>query len=161
MDEALYTDSIYIKKNIGKSRLLGFDGMMEYNFVNDYVFYSSIAFVRGRDISKDSDLPQIPPLNGKIGLKIPVENLFRLNLSMNFAADQMKIGEGEKSTGGFAYYDLHVQFGEYKIGIADISIIAGIQNIFNKKYREHLSTYRGLERLEPGRNIFAKFILNL
>jgi len=43
----------------------------------------------------------------------------------------------------------------------NFKLIAGVHNIFNKEYKEHLSTYRGIKMYEPGRNIFIKLILDL
>jgi outer membrane receptor protein involved in Fe transport len=39
-------------------------------------------------------------------------------------------------------------------------LIGGVENIFDKAYREHLSSTRGLIKLEPGRNIFLKLVLD-
>jgi hemoglobin/transferrin/lactoferrin receptor protein len=160
-DDVLVPDSIYIKNNIGRARLIGFDGKMDYNFFEDLILYTSVSYVKGEDLSLNKDLPQIPPLNGKIGLVIPVSGLLKCDLRMTFASDQNKTGTGESRTGGFTYYDLNIESVRFELGLLKFKAAAGIQNIFNKKYREHLSTYRGIERLEPGRNIFAKLIFDI
>jgi outer membrane receptor protein involved in Fe transport len=42
----------------------------------------------------------------------------------------------------------------------DLKISAGMENILNKNYRNHLSTARGSITAEPGRNIYLKLTLN-
>jgi hemoglobin/transferrin/lactoferrin receptor protein len=158
IDDVLHVDSVYIKKNVGEARLYGFDGRIDYSVYNNYLIYSSIAFVRGEDLTQNSNLPQISPLNGTLGIVIPIANILIADLSASIASDQKYIGLGEKRTGGFTYFDLNLSSEPIQFGFVNLKVIAGVQNLFDREYREHLSTYRGLNMVEPGRNIFAKFI---
>ena len=83
-----------------------------------------------------------------------------MDLMVKFADDQNKTGIGEDKTSGYAYYDLSFSSNKFSFGFIYITAVTGVQNIFDRKYREHLSTYRGLDMLEPGRNIFAKLIFD-
>ncbi len=58
-----------IKTNIGEARIYGFDFRIDYNFWRDYIFYTTISYVKGDDLTTGGNLPEIPPLNGKIGFK--------------------------------------------------------------------------------------------
>ena len=60
----------FIKTNIGQSRLYGFDLSLDYNFFNDFVFYTTASYVKGDDITSNGNLPEIPPLNGILGFQI-------------------------------------------------------------------------------------------
>jgi outer membrane receptor protein involved in Fe transport len=42
------------------------------------------------------------------------------------------------------------------LSLAKVELFAGVENILDKAYRNHLATNRGLIRLEPGRNFFVK-----
>lgn len=160
IDDVLYSDSIYIKNNVGKARFYGFDAKVDYNIYKNYLIYSGLSFVRGEDLTKNTDLPQISPLNGFVGVIVPLFNLVRVDFMLTFASDQDKTGIGENRTGGYTYYDLSFSSNKISIGYVNITAVAGIQNILNRKYREHLSTYRGYDMVEPGRNIFTKLIFD-
>ena len=43
----------------------------------------------------------------------------------------------------------------------NLQIFAGVENIFDKNYRDHLSTTRGSITIEPGRNFFIKLITEI
>jgi len=158
IDDVLIEDSIYIKQNVAEARLYGFDSRIDYNFYDDYILYVSAAYVRGKDLTQDENLPQISPFNSLVGIIIPIENYLQIDLSATIVSDQEKTGLGENRTGGFTYFDISLESENIRFKFANLKIVAGVQNIFNREYREHLSTYRGIDLVEPGRNIFAKII---
>jgi hemoglobin/transferrin/lactoferrin receptor protein len=160
VDDILIPDSIFVKENIGEARLYGFDARLDFNFYDDYLVYANAAYVRGEDLTKNENLPQISPFNGLLGVVIPITDLMKFDLSATFSSSQNNIGLGEDKTGGFTYYDVKVMSNDINFGFLNFNVIGGVQNIFDRKYREHLSTYRGINNLEPGRNIFVKLILN-
>jgi outer membrane receptor protein involved in Fe transport len=43
-----------------------------------------------------------------------------------------------------------------KLSSTNFRIFTGVENVFDKAYRNHLSTTRGTIKIEPGRNIFFK-----
>lgn len=158
-DVSVIPDSIYQKQNIGEARLYGFDLSFDYNFYSNYLTYFKLAYVRGEDILENSNLPEIPPFNGILGFKIPIGKIVNIDLSSTFAFDQNNIAEGESNTKGYVYFDVSLLSNDYVVNFMNLKVIAGIQNIFNKEYREHLSTYRGIKMYEPGRNLFVKLIV--
>lgn len=158
-DVSVIPDSIYEKQNIGEARLYGFDLSFDYNFYKNYLTYLKLAYVRGEDILENSNLPEIPPFNGVLGLKIPIDNVMNIDLSSTFAFDQNNIANGESTTKGYIYFDVSLLSNDYVVNFMNLKVIAGVQNIFNKEYREHLSTYRGIKMYEPGRNLFVKLIV--
>lgn len=160
IDDVLINDSIYMKQNVGKAHLFGFDSRIDYNFYRDYLLYLNAAYVIGKDLTNNTNLPQISPFNALVGLVFPIYNYVKIDLSATISANQNRIGLGERKTSGFTYYDLSIISNQFNLGFTSFNIVCGIQNIFNKEYREHLSTYRGLNNIEPGRNIFVKFIFN-
>ena len=149
-----------INTNIGKALLYGFDSGFEYNAINNIVLYGDASFVRGRDTEKNQNLPQIPPLNGRLGIRTPVLNYFNIDFSSTIFAAQNKIAEGEITTPGYTYFDLYVYTKNLTAGYLNFQISAGAENIFNKAYRNHLATNRGSVTVEPGMNIFIKTLIN-
>ena len=150
------SDTSYQKQNVGKAQLMGFDARMEYNFLQRYVIYASVAYVNGKDMETDEYLPQIPPLNGTLGLKIPFRNYVDIDLSATFYNEQNRVSPDEIVTPGYVYFDLAINSYPIHISLLNIQIFAGVENIFDTSYRSHLSTYRGINLTEPGRNIYAK-----
>ncbi len=158
--DQLQPNGSYKKENVGKSTLIGFDARLDYNFYERNVFYTSIAYVNGKDIETEEYLPQIPPLNGIIGFRMPVAKIFEIDFSCTIYNEQNKISSDESTTPGYVYFDIAFDSYPIDMGIINIQIFAGVQNIFNKSYKSHLSTYRGVNLTEPGRNIYAKLKLN-
>lgn len=149
-----------INTNIGKAILYGFDSGFEFNFFSNFVFYGDISYVRGRDTEENQNLPQIPPLNGTLGIRTPLLSYINIDLSSTIFAAQNNIAEGEMTTPGYAYYDLYLFTNNFNAGSFYFQFTGGMENIFNKAYRNHLSTNRGFITVEPGRNLFIKTIIN-
>ncbi|MCJ7555179.1 MAG: TonB-dependent receptor, partial [Ignavibacteriaceae bacterium] len=147
-----------IKTNIGEARLYGFDLMVNYNFYKDWLIYSTASFVKGDDLSEDTNLPQIPPLNGTLGLKMSLVNDIETELSSTIYAAQNDIAVGEIAASGYAIFNLSVNVKNIEFAPAHLQLFAGVDNIFNKSYRSHLSTTRGGMTIEPGRNFYIKLV---
>jgi hemoglobin/transferrin/lactoferrin receptor protein len=150
-----------IKTNAGKSRFYGFDFSFEYNPYKKIVVYGTTSYVRGKDIENNIDLPLIPPLNGTIGVRTAVSNYANVELSLVYFADQKNIASGEFTTGGYSYYNIYLQTVPFVFSNIKLNFNAGVENIFNRSYRNHLSTNRGTITEEPGRNVFVKLVIGI
>lgn len=148
-----------IKTNAGKSRFYGFDFSFEYNPYKKIVVYGTTSYVRGKDIENNTNLPLIPPLNGTIGVRTAIGKYANIELSLVYFADQKNIASGELATGGYSYYNIYFQTAPFVIQNIKLNLNAGVENIFNRAYRNHLSTNRGTITEEPGRNVFVKLIV--
>ncbi|WKZ68847.1 MAG: TonB-dependent receptor [Melioribacteraceae bacterium] len=155
-DQYDVNDSLYRTQNIGEAELYGFELSAEVNPYKKIVMYGNTSYVRGIDSGNKTDLAEIPPLNGVIGIKTPVNDLFSVDVNFQYSAEQNKVALGEKSTSGYGVLNLFVNSFPINLGLVDLQIFAGIENVFDKAYKNHLSTFRGLVALEPGRNIFTK-----
>ena len=85
-------------------------------------------------------------------------NHFNFDLSSTISAAQNKVAESELKTPGYAVFNLMVNTDEINLSSLNFKIYAGIENILNKSYRNHLSTFRGNILDEPGRNFYVKLI---
>ncbi len=144
------------KTNIGEARIYGFDLSTEYNFVSDYVFYTTFSYTKGDDITGDGNLPEIPPLNGTAGLRFNIFDYGNADISSTLFAEQGDVAQGELKTPGYAIFNLVFSSVPIDFTSVKIRVFAGVDNLFDKSYRNHLSTTRGSLTIEPGRNIFAK-----
>jgi hemoglobin/transferrin/lactoferrin receptor protein len=152
--------SAYIKTNIGEARMYGFDARADYVIFNDMVFHLTVSYVKGDDITVNGDLPEIPPLNGSVGLKFKLIDILSADFTTVVYSAQNNVAVGEQTTPGYATFNLYLESGSFNLRPLDFRISAGIENIFDKEYRNHLSTTRGYLTTEPGRNIFIKLITN-
>lgn len=156
VDKPLIVDSLYQKANVGKARLYGFDLGLEYQILSKVSSYVSTSFVRGEDTETKTDLPQIPPLNARIGVKSQLIDYISLELVSSLFAKQNKTAFGEKATPGYVLFDFYISSQPIDFNVMKLKLSAGVENIFDKQYRNHLSTNRGQILSEPGRNFFIR-----
>ena len=121
------------------------------------VFASArISCARGKNDLDGTDLPEIPPIKGNLKLRYDNGSCFG-EIEGLFAAaqDKLDIEIAEEKTSGFAIASLRAGY-YYK----SLRIFSGINNVFNKKYYEHLSYLRdpfrsGIRVPEPGRTFYV------
>ncbi len=119
-------------------------------------FETIFSTVTGRQDNEDY-LPLIPGHKLKFELRVEKKNLmffrntyFKINV-MN-AFDQNNFAPEEEATAGYTLVDLGVG-ANLKAGNQLIVIGLSANNIFDKKYIDHLSTLKEAGYLNPGRNI--------
>ncbi len=150
------TVAALINSNVNKALLYGYDMNLNITLWHGFVAFASSGFVRGIDQSgEEKNLPLIPPLSGRLGVRVH-HPVFSAEVACMLTAPQGKIVEGETATGGFAIYDLSIYSKPVNLGFAALNLYAGIENIFNRAYINFLSSNRGLIRYEPGRNIYLR-----
>ncbi len=106
-----------INSNVRKALLYGFDFKFDYNFYNNIVLFGAGAYVRGRDTGAGENLPQIPPLNGRAGIRYTYHKIGSVEFSVTGAAKQDKIAEGEQETDGYCRLDMALNTNKIDLGI--------------------------------------------
>lgn len=149
-----------VNSNIQKAFLYGFDGSLAYNIYDGFTLKANAGFVRGINKTDNSDLPQIPPFNGRLSLKYSLLRILNAELSANYSSEQNKIASNETKTDRFVTYDLGINSVPVNLWKFTLDASAGIQNIGDKAYMLHLSTNRGIIKYEPGRNFYLKIRMN-
>ncbi len=150
----------FIKTNIGKARLYGYEFEVMYNFYRSFVAYGNLAYVRGEDTENNTNLPLIPPLNCKAGIKFSIKNYVNFDINTILYDKQEYTAASETNTPGYGVFNIGVSSSPIKISYYGLQLFAGVENIFDKEYRNHLSSNRGLIVIEPGINFFAKLKLD-
>jgi outer membrane receptor protein involved in Fe transport len=69
------------------------------------------------------------------------------------------VAPGESTTESYFLSDFSIYSSSKELGITSFQIFAGVDNVFNKAYRNHLATNRGMILSEPGRNVFIKLVM--
>lgn len=147
--------------------LAGFEGSTERDLNSYWTSFTSILYVSGRDQTLGAPLTQIYPLEGRVGLRLHdpdggnrwgtemfariVDRQDRLGTLRNgLTGDRVIV---ELPTGGFTVWNLRAYYNASE----KINYVAGINNMFDRNYIEHLSIryapspgFPGLGVLSPG-----------
>mgnify|MGYP001066173551 CR=1 FL=1 len=146
--------------------LYGGELNLKYQISEQYIAKAGLSYSRGINETEDTNLPEIPPLKGLVGIKYLIQNYY-VELEGEFAATQNLVDKniGEKRTPGWGIGNLYFGYELQKSDQQSTKITAGIKNIFNRYYYEHLSYLRdpyaiGIKIPEPGRNVFVQLTMN-
>ena len=85
-----------------------------------------------------------------------------MNFDLNTALfdKQDYTAAGELNTPGYAVFNIGISSIPLKYKFLSCQLFAGVENILDKEYRNHLSSNRGVIVDEPGRNFYAKLKLD-
>lgn len=155
-----------------QARIAGAEAGMSYAFDPRWKGDATLAYAWGENRTEHRPLPQMPPLELRLGLTYQrqdwsIGGLWRLAS----AQTRVAIGEGNivgqdlGPSGGFGVFSLN---GGYRIG-PHLTLTAGVDNLFNRTYAEHINAappelvgYINTVRInEPGRTAWLKLGLVL
>ena len=143
--------SLYLYQYSGEDVIMqGVESSLNWHFLPQFILNYSMGFTEGKIQQNDSYLPQIPPLESKIGL-VYEKNALTLGANLRTAMKQDKLGEFENPTDGYAVLDLNAQY-YFKMNKFLHTITLTIQNAGDTEYRHHLNRIKEIFP-EPGRNI--------
>jgi outer membrane receptor protein involved in Fe transport len=157
--------------NTDLALLTGFELYAEYDATDYFTPFMTMTYVAGWDETRDhrgdiipgpntstlgfhgssvEPLPGIPPLDTRIGIRLHesiVNPHYGVELSCRFVAPQDSVASslGELKSGGFNVWDTRA----YWQAREHLLLVAGINNIFDRDYREHLDLRTGVP-LGPG-----------
>ena len=160
-----YSPSKY-SENID-ARIMGGELGASYRLTSNWKTDASLAYAWGKNSSDGEALPQMPPLEGRLGLTYEQGGWSAAGLWRVVAA-QNRVAEGKGNvtskdfdeSSGFGVFSLN---GAYRVN-QNFKLSTGIDNLFDKAYSEHLNQAGnagiGLsadERInEPGRTWWAR-----
>lgn len=121
----------------------------------DLYLRGSFSYVEARNESAGTPLSEIPPLRGTVSVRYDSGTYF-LEVLENMAREQDRVDPGlsETATPGWAITDI-----KGGINYRGVSLIVGVNNLFDKYYFSHLSYARdpfqsGVKVPENGRNMY-------
>jgi len=146
---------------------VGADASATYRVTEHWSVDGKISYVRGRNTDLDDDLWRIPPLNGTVGVTHK-RDTWQVHLESEWAAAQDRISEIHVENEADTANDTTPGYGLIHIvgtwtPIENLTVTAGVQNLFDQSYRRHLSGFNRVagsdvaqgDRLPgAGRNIF-------
>jgi outer membrane receptor protein involved in Fe transport len=112
---------------------------------------ANMAYTRGRDTKNEEDLASIPPLSGF--LRLQYDSSFGLwgKADALYNASQKHVPDGTESSDDWRRLDLMLGYRFVACGM-DHEIYGAVDNVFDKRYCDYLTTSRGYAFNEPGRS---------
>ena len=150
------SEAAFVNVNIGKALFLGAELESEWKINNQFSLLANASYTHARDVDANMALPQIPPLSGFASFNYQSKKQIGASFSALWAATQNEIATGETATAGHIIYNINVHSGDIDLNNSKLELFAGVDNLLNTAYLDHLSTTRGILKLEPGRNIYLK-----
>lgn len=158
-------------KNV-EAQTRGVEAELAYSVTPDWTLEATAAFVRGENLSDKRALAQTPPLDTSWAVKYDNGTVLGGLLLRAVAAQEQVhenwgnvIGRDIGHTGGFAILSANTGWRPHEA----ITLTAGVDNIFDKNYAEHVSktgTLTGMSNLalyqdttrvnEPGRTLWMR-----
>ena len=124
------------------AQIMGGELGASYDFASHWKLESSLAYAWGRNRSDGKALPQMPPLDTRFSLSYnngrwSVGALWRLVSAQKRIAlnDGNVVGKDFGPTAGFGVFSMNGAYAFSK----SVQLIAGVDNVFNKAYAEHLN----------------------
>tara|TARA_B100001939_G_scaffold341876_1_gene352101 strand:+ start:291 stop:2420 length:2130 start_codon:yes stop_codon:yes gene_type:complete len=164
----LVSDGATIYRNID-AELMGLEIEGHAKLSKHWHVSADAAWSYGQNEDLDIPLPQIPPLQGQMTLTYEQAD-WQLGGRLRAATKQTRIddnpmtgsGRDTGETPGYVTVDL---FGRYAIQ-KNVTLKAGISNLFDKTYadhlnRENLDTGAAVQVNEPGRSAYIRFEVKL
>jgi iron complex outermembrane receptor protein len=144
--------------NIGEAFKTGFEIQWAQQLWEGINQRGSVAYTYGQDVEKDQPLPEIAPLDARYQIFAGfLNNKLQPEISFRYVMDQDRVSleYGEKSTPSFAILDIRASWQV----ISNLKITAGINNLLDQNYYEHLSRSINSETpiYAPGRSFVVSF----
>jgi iron complex outermembrane receptor protein len=141
--------------NTNLATMYGFSAYGEYDVLPWLTPFALLNFVEAWDQSRDQPLPGIAPLDSRVGIRIHepgksprwgVEYYARIVAAQDLAATQLL----EQQTSGFVVHYVRAFWQPRE----NIQLHAGVDNIANLQYQEHLDLRTGDGVFQPGINYY-------
>lgn len=150
------------------ARILGGELGMRYELDANWTGDATLAYAWGKNSSSGQPLPQMPPLETRLGLNYQQAN-WSAGALWRVVAEQNRIDEGKgnvvgqdvSDSSGFGIFSIN---GAYRLS-DNAKLSVGVDNLFDKAYAEHLNLAGNsafgypadpIAINEPGRTLWAK-----
>lgn len=133
-----------------KARMWGTEAGWEVDLGHHLTNFGTVSLVRG-ELDGGDDLPSMPPLQGRIGVRHRTTTNLEAGGTLRFADDQGRPGRFETPTSGYVVGDLSAEFNGVAFGLLHV-VTLSIDNVLDTEYRRHLNRVREIMP-EPGRSV--------
>ncbi|RWU26362.1 TonB-dependent copper receptor [Pseudomonas alkylphenolica] len=155
------------------ARIMGGELGAAYRLTSNWKADATLAYAWGKNSSDGKALPQMPPLESRLGLTYSRDDwsagaLWRVVAAQNRIAENYGnvVGKDYEKSAGFGVFSFN---GSYRVS-KNLKLSAGVDNLFDKAYAEHLNLagnagfgYPATDPQainEPGRTLWTKVDLS-
>lgn len=146
----------WISVNVDRALYLGGEFDLKWLMSHELEFETHASYVYAVDAKTKEHLPFIPALHGIVKLHYHFQDKIGAYAEMDWEYESEEEHGENQEAHRHAIFNAGFHTTPRKMGLIQVQFIGGIHNIMNLAYEEHLSSLRGINRLEPGRNIFLK-----
>jgi outer membrane receptor protein involved in Fe transport len=137
--------------NTSLATLVGYEGYGEVDVTGYLTPFVTVSYVDGRDQEINEPLPGIAPWEARIGLRFHEDRKnprWGTEIFARWVENQDRVATslGEVTSAGFTVWNLRA----YWQAREGILLTAGVENLFDKYYREHLDLLTGRGVYQPG-----------
>ena len=140
--------------NVDEAVISGIESDLEYHPFDNVVLYANATWLSGRNVTEDDDLAFIPPLHGLVGACWQSAQGITGQAEVEWAAEQNQVPDGTLDTPAWATINLRLGYRFIHNGVSH-EFMFGVDNLLDEKYRNALSTSRGMDLEEPGIGFLA------
>lgn len=124
------------------ARIMGGELGAAWRFAPNWKTDATLAYAWGKNSSDGKALPQMPPLEGRLGLTFE-QGDWSAGALWRLVAAQNRVAEGQGNVVG-QDFDKSAGFGVFSANAAyrlskELKVSAGVDNLFDKTYAEHLN----------------------
>lgn len=143
-------------ENIPSAKLFGAESSFNYQFFHQhFVLNNTWKWLQGKD-GQNQPLPLIAPIKTITSLRFRHRQLsFQAENEISLKQSRINLNFGEKETPAYAVFNVRSDY-SFVMKRYQLNFSAGVENLFNKAYTEHLDWG---SVLRPGRNIYSMLTL--
>ncbi|MEA4976287.1 MAG: TonB-dependent receptor [Paludibacter sp.] len=146
----------WISTNVDRALYLGGEFDLKWLISHEFEFETHASYVYAVDAKTKEHLPFIPALHGIVKLHYHFHDKIGAYAEMDWEYESEEEHGENQEAHRHAIFNAGFHTTPRKMGLIQVQFMGGIHNIMNLAYEEHLSSLRGINRLEPGRNVFLK-----
>lgn len=148
----------YLKQ--ANARIRGIDASVQTEITPWASVDGGYSFLRGDNLKLHIPLTFMPANSGYVGLKLQQKQIGKFydpyfSVHTEFYAKQDRVAPNEPTSRAYTLVNMTLG-SDLHLGNTPVQIDFIVQNLFNKAYISHLSRYRDIPALNPGRNIALK-----
>ena len=164
------TNNLYRYENIGKAMIAGVEIEGKHSFFDDTLILSYVgSYNYGENLTDNKPIAYLAPLYAQVSLSLQF-NKWYVNLTQRGYGAKTRIDpKEERATQAYTMTDLYLglKLGGFSTKLQDMELLIGANNLFNQVGRNPV-TVQSINHpialtnplVEPGRNVFVKYIWN-
>ena len=164
------TNNLYRYENIGKAMITGVEIEGKHSFFDDTFILSYVgSYNYGENLTDNKPIAYLAPLYGQVSLSLQF-NKWYVNLTQRGYGAKTRIDpKEERAIQAYTMTDLYLglKLGGFSTKLQDMELLIGANNLFNQVGRNPVTVQSINHQIaltnplvEPGRNVFVKYIWN-